>query len=266
MTAASASRTMVGRASKSILIELWLIVLVVVIWWAVTVEDASLYFPSPARIAGDVADDFASGQLWEHLIFSGTNLVIGLALSIVIGVTIGSLLGTSQFAWDVVGGAVTALRSTPGVVLVPVFVVAFGIGAGAKIAIIAVISMWPILLNTIDGVREAEPTLLDMSRAYRVRAWRVLWYVRIRSAMPQIMTGVRLALSVAITLLVVSEMYAATEGLGFYVLKSQREFDVPRTWGGTILLAVFGYVINVLFGLVEKRTLRWHAAISGNAV
>jgi ABC-type nitrate/sulfonate/bicarbonate transport system permease component len=118
--------------------------------------------------------------------------------------------------------------------------------------------IWPILLNTIDGVRGVDPTMLEMSRSYgltRARQWsRVL----LPAALPQIFSGLRAALSIALILMVISEMIASTNGIGYFVLDAQRTFAIPEMWSGIILLGVLGYALNALLMLVERRILRWH--------
>lgn len=251
----------IRRGGPALFYELWLVVALVVIWTVASQWSSSFYFPSLTSILEVIARDFMSGLLWAHLMFSLVNLLLGLAIGTVVGVSVGTALAVSPRVRVVLTPFLTVMRSVPTVALIPILVVALGVGSGAKIFIIALVSTWPILLNASDGGKDVEQTLLDVTRAYRVPLWLTVRNVVFTSASPQIMTGIRIALSIAITVLVVSELYASTQGLGFYVLMSQRQFDIPRTWAGTILLALFGYLLNLLFGMVERRTLHWHYQI-----
>ena len=127
-----------------------------------------------------------------------------------------------------------------------------------KVFVIVAGCVWPILLNTIDGVRGVEPTMLEMSRSYGVSRLRSWGQVLLPAALPQIFSGLRAALSIALILMVISEMVASTNGIGFFVLNAQRTFAIPEMWSGIILLGVLGYSLNGLLVLVERRILRWH--------
>ena len=119
-------------------------------------------------------------------------------------------------------------------------------------------SIWPVLLNTIDGVTGIDPTLNDTARVYGVSGRQRLLRIVLPAASPQIFAGMRTSLSLALILMVISEMVASTNGIGYFVLQSQRTFAIPEMWSGILLLGILGYVLNAGFMLVERRVLRWH--------
>ncbi len=133
-----------------------------------------------------------------------------------------------------------------------------GVGNSMKVLIIAFVCLWPVLLNTIDGITGIDPTLNDTARVYGVRGLTRLRLVVLPAAGPQIFAGMRTSLSLAVILMVISEMVASTNGIGFFVLQSQRSFAIPEMWSGILLLGILGYVLNVIFILVERRVLAWH--------
>jgi sulfonate transport system permease protein len=143
---------------------------------------------------------------------------------------------------------------------VPMIIGVFGMGQGPKMGTIAFACMWPILLNTIDGVLGVEPTIRKFSKVYRIPPMLHFRRVVLPSALPQIVAGIRVAMPIGITVMVVSEMFASIEGLGFYILNSSATFQVPETWAGALLVGVIGYIISMLFILVERRVLRWYHA------
>jgi ABC-type nitrate/sulfonate/bicarbonate transport system permease component len=149
-------------------------------------------------------------------------------------------------------------RAIPPPVLVPIFILLFGIGDGMKVVVIAFGCMWPILLNTVEGVRAVDEVLSDTGRVYGVSGGSRLRYLVLPSASPQIFAGLRQGLSVAIILMVISELFAATNGLGFAVVQAQRSFAIAETWAGMLMLGLLGFLLALLFRLVENRQLRWY--------
>ena len=115
-----------------------------------------------------------------------------------------------------------------------------------------------MLLNTIDGVAGVEATVVETVRSYRIRPLDRLRLVVLPAASPQIFAGLRTSLSLAIIMMVVSEMVASTNGVGYFIVDAQRSFAIPEMWAGMIMLGLLGYVLNLLFGLVERRVLGWH--------
>jgi ABC-type nitrate/sulfonate/bicarbonate transport system permease component len=118
--------------------------------------------------------------------------------------------------------------------------------------------VWPILLNTVEGVRAVDSVLIDTARSYGISGLARLRRLILPSAGPQIATGMRQALSIAIILMVISEMFAASNGLGFTIVQFQRSFAIPEMWSGIILLGLIGFVLSELFRLAERRVLAWY--------
>ena len=150
------------------------------------------------------------------------------------------------------------IRATPVIALVPLTIVLLGTDVVQKVAIIAFACMWPTLLNTVDGVRAVDPLVRDVARSYRLGRWDSTMRVFLRSATPQIIAGMRTSVAVAVVAMVGSELFASSEGIGYFVLQSQRTYAMTDMWAGLIMLGLLGYGLNLLFALLERRTLRWH--------
>jgi ABC-type nitrate/sulfonate/bicarbonate transport system permease component len=131
-----------------------------------------------------------------------------------------------------------------------------------KVAMIAFGTIWPILLNTADGVASVEPLHRQTARAYGVGARDELLHIVLPSAAPKIFAGLRISLSIAVILMVISELVASVNGIGFELLQAQRTFRSLDVWATIVLLGVIGYVLNAVLGLVEGRALRWHGPAS----
>ncbi|HEX4760897.1 MAG TPA: ABC transporter permease, partial [Thermoleophilaceae bacterium] len=183
-----------------------------------------------------------------------------------LGVLGGLLLGLSPRARRAAAPVVEFLRAIPPPALLPFAILVVGVGASMKIFVIAFVCVWPILLNTIDGVIGVDPTLRDTTRVYGISDRDRLWRVMLPAASPQIFAGLRTAVSLALILMVISEMVASTNGIGYFVLQSQRTFAIPEMWSGILLLGILGYVLNGVFVLLEKRLLRWHRGARASAL
>jgi ABC-type nitrate/sulfonate/bicarbonate transport system permease component len=176
------------------------------------------------------------------------------------------LIGSSGTVRRLTDPVVEFLRALPPPVLIPVAIALVGIGASMKVFVIAAGCVWPILLNTVDGVRGLDPALGETARVYGVGGWQRLRGITLPAASPRIFAGMRTALSLALILMVISEMEASTNGIGFFVLQSQRSFAIPEMWSGILLLGILGYVVNLAFVVVERRVLAWHRGAQRSAL
>lgn len=256
-------------ALVQLLESFWLPALLVALWWLVSRDSQSLYFPPLSKIVALTWQDLAHGPLPGFILFSLGNLAAGLALAVAAGVGLGLLLGWVPAAHRLVDPLLQFFRAMPKVALVPLFIGALGIGALPKIYSIALGCVWPVLLNTIDGVRGVDAGVLDVARAYRIPLALRIRSVVLPAAAPQIVAGVRVALSVGVVVMVVSEIYGSQQGLGYYVLNASRAFDVAQTWGGTLLIGLIGYALSTAFVIAERWFLRWHfqrARLSGRTL
>ncbi|MFJ8110903.1 ABC transporter permease [Streptomyces sp. NPDC096132] len=243
---------------KPVLRQLWLPALVFVVLLVSTAGSTSFYFPPLTEVLAALWRELVHGDLFSDLLFSLRNILSGLALATVVGVGAGLVIGEIRTLRLATGPLLDFARATPTVGFVPVIILTLGIGSGPKIFLIFLGSVWPILLNTVSGVQAIGPAVHETARGYRIP-----WPLRLRrvilpGALPQILAGIRVALSVAVVLMVVSEIYGSPIGLGNFILQSGSSFHVAETWAGTILIGVLGYALSVLLLLVEHRLLGWY--------
>lgn len=229
--------------------------------WARTADD--FFFPPLSEIGGTFADEWLFTRIPTDLLPSLGRMLAGFALAVLIGVALGALLGFSRTLSTALDPVLQFLRALPPPALIPVSLLIFGAGDSAKVFLIALGALWPVLLNTVDGVRGVDRTALDMARSYRVPAHARLTRLILPAALPRIFAGARTALGIAIILMVVSELIGADNGVGYFVQLAQRGFDIPEMWAGTVLLGLLGFGFNVLFVAIEKRVLHWHLATTG---
>jgi ABC-type nitrate/sulfonate/bicarbonate transport system permease component len=238
--------------------EIWLPVVLLVAWWYASRNSTSPYFPPLRDVLESLRLDWLSARGARNLLPSLTVLLAGYGGAVIAGVAVGAALGLNRAAERATRPLLELVRAIPKVALFPVFIVLIGIGLDMKIVLVAVGAVWPILLNTTDAIRRTEPLLIDMAICYGMGRWRRLRSVILPAAAPQIFAGARTALAVSVILMVVSETVGAQGGIGYFLLAAQRSFQIAEMWATMIAIGVLGYLLNLLFRLVERIVLRWH--------
>jgi ABC-type nitrate/sulfonate/bicarbonate transport system permease component len=219
---------------------------------------AEKFYPDPRTVGQAFADNWIGAAFTEEVLPSLSRLGVGIVLSIVLGIGAGTVIGLSPWLRELTEPVLEFFRAIPPPALIPIVMLLLGITDTMKVAVIVSGAVWPILLNTIDGVRATDSVMTETADAFRVTWWQRLWFLVLPSASPRIMTGVRQALSVALILMVISEMFASSSGLGYRIVYFQRNFLIAESWSGIVLLGLTGVLLAVVFGLVERRVLRWY--------
>ncbi|WP_328352270.1 ABC transporter permease subunit [Streptomyces sp. NBC_00445] len=227
-------------------------------WWVASDSSTDVYWPPLRTILKTFPDVWTADRLQDDVLPSVLRLTGGYALAAVVGVTLGTVIGSYRRVRAVCEPVLEFLRAVPPPVLVPVIMLFAGIGDTMKVTVIASGCVWPILLNTVEGVRAVDSVMAETARSYGITGIARLRNVVLRSASPQIFAGLRQALSIGIILMVISEMFAASNGLGFTIVQFQRGFAIPDMWTGILLLGLLGFLLSVVFQLVERRVLGWY--------
>ncbi|MEN6437597.1 MAG: ABC transporter permease [Syntrophobacter sp.] len=201
-----------------------------------------------------------SGELFIHIWVSLKRILFGLGLSLIVGGPLGLIMGWFRDVEQTIDAPLQAGRQVSAIALFPVFILFFGIGEVSKIAIIFWASVWPILLNTIGGVKGIEPLVIKSARSMGASGITLFKKVILPAAAPSIFTGVRLGAAYAFMVLVAAEMIGANAGLGFLVLNSQEIFKIPEMYAAILALALFGLTVNNLLLAFEQRATRWKEA------
>jgi len=232
--------------------------LLVVGWWFASDGSTDVYWPPLRTILKTFPDVWTGERLHDDVLPSVLRLAAGYASAAVAGVALGTVIGSYRRVRALCEPVLEFLRAVPPPVLVPVIMLFAGIGDTMKIAVIASGCVWPILLNTVEGVRALDSVMSETARSYGITGVARLRHVVLRSASPQIFAGLRQALSIGIILMVISEMFAASNGLGFTIVQFQRGFAIPDMWTGILVLGLLGFLLSVVFQLVERRVLGWY--------
>jgi ABC-type nitrate/sulfonate/bicarbonate transport system permease component len=240
-------------------LRLSVLVGLLVVWQVLTSVTESPFFPTFAETAGRLWNNWLTDPdlIAAQLLPSMFRLLAGWLAAVAVGVVVGTIIGRSAHLRDYVDPIVQFMRAIPPPALLPLFIVLFGIGDQMKIAMILFGVVWPILLNTVDGVRSVDQLHLDTARVFGLRRRDTLLRVVLPSAGPKIFAGLRISLSIAVILMVISEMVATLNGVGFTLVQAQRTFRYLDVWAGMLLLGIIGYLLSSGLGLIERRVLRW---------
>jgi len=251
---------MLGLARK-ILLLLTVPVLLIAAWWTASADSANFFWPPLHQILGAFGETWFHGRFTTDVIPSVVRLLVGYLLALILGVGLGIAVGSLRWLRALLEPVLEFFRAIPSPVLVPILMLFAGIGNGMKILVIVTGCIWPILLNTVEGVRGLDDVLTDTARCYRMRPGSRLVHLVLRGASPQIAAGARQGLSIAIILMVISEMFAANSGVGFTIVQFQRSFSIPQMWTGIILLGLIGNLLSAVFQIVESRALSWYTGL-----
>jgi ABC-type nitrate/sulfonate/bicarbonate transport system permease component len=241
-------------------------VVAVVVWQLVTAAAEDVFFPTPWQIvlkARDLWFTTASGgfglsdAVVDDMLPSLGRVLGGWVLAAVLGISLGTALGRSRTGMQYVGSLFAFFRTLPSPALVPVFILLFGIDNSMKLALIVFGSIWPILLNTVDGVRSVDPVKTEVARSFGTPRTQWVAMVVLPAALPKIFAGLRLSLAISVILMVVSEMVGVASGIGYQLSYAQSQFDATAMWVWIVLLGIIGYGLNVALLAVERWALRW---------
>ncbi len=220
-------------------------------------EGTKLFFAVPSQIAGTLWQMFATGSIWAPLGVSATAFAIGLGIAIAVGLPVGILLGRSSTLNAMFDPFITAFNATPRLVFLPLLMLWFGIGLWSKVAIVFLGAVFPLLINTYEGVRNADKRLINVVRSFGANEWDIARLVVVPNAVPFIMVGLRLAIGRAILGVVVAEFFGAQDGLGVIMVRAASSFKVDVVFAGLIVFAVLSLIMTGLVKLLEERFSRW---------
>jgi ABC-type nitrate/sulfonate/bicarbonate transport system permease component len=220
-------------------------------------------WPPVTRIFAVWYENVVDGTLIKHLLATLWRQMFGYSLAVLLGITLGVLMGYYRILNNLFEPLVEIFRPIPGPAYLPVLILFVGIGHEMKVVLIMIASLFPILLNTYGGVRSIDPVQLDTARTLGLTTAQTMREVVLPAASPQILTGMRISLAISLILAILSEMIVSTDGLGYFTLLAERTFKVPDMYAGIFTLAIFGYALNRLFLLGEQKLIRWHLESSG---
>ncbi|MED5815218.1 ABC transporter permease [Mycolicibacterium sp. 050232] len=200
-----------------------------------------------------------NGQLWEHVSASLSRALAGLAIAIAVSIPLGVAIAWYRPVAEFLNPILELFRNTAALALLPVFILILGIGETSKVALVIYAASFPILLNTISGVRTVDPLLIKSARSLGLSPIRLFQKVILPAAVPTIFTGLRMAAASSILVLIAAEMVGAKAGLGYLITASQLNFQIPDMYAGIVTIALVGVIFNGIVVAVERRLSGWRA-------
>lgn len=213
--------------------------------------------PPPTVVGRTLFDLVAAGEFFAPLASTLLLFGAGLIIAALLGIALGMLMGTSRLFNDLLDPLIELIRPMPKAALVPVLILFLGLGATMKVTSVALASFFPILINTIQGVRGVDPVLLATGRTFGRTRLQIAFEIVLPAAVPYIAAGLRVAVGLALLMTVLSEMLAGTGGLGAIILENQRAFRIRQMYAWLVVLAVIGLVINAIMEWTERRMIPW---------
>jgi NitT/TauT family transport system permease protein len=240
-----------GGAAVLIVIGIWQAI------WSYTNWISPLFFSGPSAIAKAFWDSWTHGNLKADLVFSGKNFAIGFGFALVSGVVVGVLVGWYRRFRLIVEPFLNALYAAPRIAMMPLIIIWFGIGMWSKVFIVFLSAFFPILVNTVAGIRNMDRDLLRAARAFCASDWQIFKTLAIPGSVPFILTGVRQGVAVGLIGVVVGEMLGSSEGVGFMVAYGGQTFQTDTLFVGFIIIAFAGIILTALAERLERRFSRW---------
>jgi NitT/TauT family transport system permease protein len=225
-------------------------------------EARAFILPAPSVIFVELAS--APGYFLKHSGYTVLTTLTGFGLAVVIGVVCAIGIVYSPFLDRTLYTLLVALNSVPKVALAPLFVIWMGTGAEPKVSIALLIAIFPIVIDTVLGLKSVEPEMLDLARSSKARPIHILTKIRLQSALPSMFAGMKVAISFALIGAIVGEFVAGEIGLGHVILISQGMFDTPRVFAAILLLGVIGTALFYAVDFAERWFLPWHVSQRGH--
>ncbi|WP_174184753.1 ABC transporter permease [Nocardia barduliensis] len=269
---AEAEPTTVGQALRAVRRLAWrvfkptvVIALFLLLWQVAPTLGLvdEVFLPPFSVVAQAFADLVASGEMWTHLSASLNRSLAGYSLALLAGIPVGIAIAWYKPVADFLNPILELFRNTAALALLPVFLLILGIGETSKVAIVLYASFFPILLNTITGVRTVDPLLVKSAASLGFSPLRLFQKVILPAALPSVFTGLRMAAASSILVLLAAEMFGARAGLGYLITAAQQNFAIPNMYAGILAISLLGLGFNGLLVTLERRLSRWRAPANG---
>jgi NitT/TauT family transport system permease protein len=258
---ARAKKVAAGRRQRQLLLNISIrvasVAIVLGLWQMFGGRIDPVLFTTPDAIARAAVTMIGSGELWNYLAPSLVVLGIGLSLAAVIGITVGLVLARFWVADVALGVYITFLYSTPSVALVPLIVLWVGYETTAKIVILFMFAFFPMAINTYQGVKNVDPKLMEVGRAFRCSERQLWTNIVLPGALPFIVTGLRLAVGRGLIGMVLADLYTAISGIGYLIVRTASTYQVDKMFVPIMTLGLLGVTLTAILRFLELRVAPW---------
>ena len=244
---------------RALLESAGLLVLIVALWWLASHLQwvSKVFLPTPEAAAAALVEGLSGGELAGFTGATVSRMLMGWLLASVLGVGLGALIGSSATARAWVGPTLEFVRPLPASAIMPLAISIFGLSSNMVLAVVGFGAMWPVLLATVHGLAQVHPRLREVSAGLQLSKLDFVLNIGLPNALPDILAGMRLSLTVALIVTVVGEMIASQPGLGQAILLAARSFRASELFAGVVLLGAIGFISNTALALAERYFLKW---------
>lgn len=247
--------------------KIWgfVLVLIILLLWEILSRSGviyEVYFPPISKIMATFFSLIISGEFWIHILSSLYRMFVGYSIAAVLAISLGVVMGSWKFILNLFEPIIEFLRPIPSVAIIPIAILFLGIEDLMKIFVIVYATMWPILINTIEGIKNVDIVQIDTGKVFGLKKSEIIKKIRIPNASPYILSGLRTSLAIALILTITAEMVGGVNGLGYFILYSQRLFKISEMFAGVITIAIIGYLLNKLFLWFENQFMKWHKGLT----
>lgn len=223
------------------------------------------FLPPTTAMLGALAREAATGAFWRALLETIEGWALGLAIAVVAGAVAGVVIGSRRGLRVATASTIEFLRPIPSVALIPVAVLLYGAQLRSTLLLVVYASFWPVLLQVIHGVGDVDPVARDTARSYRLPRWATIRHLVMPTALPYLLTGVRLSAAVALILAITAELVIGSPGLGNEIGVAMASSAVPVMYALIVVVGLIGVAVNLGFRALERRVLAWHPAVRREA-
>ena len=248
------------RATTSVLESLGVLALLGLLWWLASHQGwiSRVFLPTPEATLASLNEGLR-GELLGFMGDTVLRMLLGWLLASLIGVALGALIGASDSARSWIAPTLEFIRPLPASAVMPLAISLLGLSSGMVLAVVAFGAMWPVLLATVHGVASVHQRLREVAHALQLSRTAFVLKIGLPNALPDILAGMRLSITVSLIVAVVGEMIASQSGLGQAILLAARAFRANELFAGIVLLGLIGFLSNALLALAERRLLKWQA-------
>lgn len=222
------------------------------------------FFPTSSDIASALWAEVGQSEFWTALLDTVQGWALGLTIAVVAAIVVGVVIGSSHRLTEFTSSTIEFLRPIPSVALIPLAVLLFGTQIESKLLLVVYAAFWQMLIQVLYGVQDVDPVASDTARSYRLGAWARVRHVTWPTALPYVMTGLRLAAAVALILAVTAELVIGNPGIGQRLAVAQSSGAIPTAYALVVVTGLLGVVVNVVFRAVESKFLAWHPSQRGD--
>ncbi len=249
----------IGNRNRGLILSILSVVLFIVVWEVVSRNEwiDPLFISSPLAIAQAAVIMVQEPTFWQNMRVSGYEFGVGFLLAMVIGIPVGVFSGWNKTFNALVNPFISGLYVTPKVTLLPVIIIAFGIGPGSKIVIVFLMAFFPIVMNAQKAMHTLDQNLIKAARTFTANELQIFKMIALPSTVPFLLTGIRLGIGQGLIAVVVGELFASSAGIGFQLTNDGQNLQTDRMFVGVFVITLTGVILTTLLGIVEKHFSSW---------